>query len=193
MCKVALGRAVHSSTADGGPYIVKANQSHAIDLQKVVEQAYAQEGAGRSAKPAFPAKPVALADIRALIDTPNSQLLVAIENDAVVGCVLVSKLPARRSVLGLLGVDPACRKRGLGARLITQAAALAAKQFGASTIELCVFADHVRLVSYYQRHGFALTGELRTFPDRDMRLEFAVMEKALGRSARRVARPSQNG
>ena len=60
-------------------------------------------------------------------------------------------------------------------------------QFGAARIEMTVIAQRDELIAWYERRGYALTGERRPFPAHDPRfglprrddLEFVVMEKAL--------------
>jgi predicted N-acetyltransferase YhbS len=160
--------------------ILTAEPSHAADLRALIAEALAHEGQSWSGKPPRHTEAeISLDEIISLIEAPRSQLLVAIEGSAIVGCVLVTRLPSGRSALGLLGVDPRCRRRGLGARLVATAELTAGNIFGSDQIELCVLAEREKLASYYARLGFAPTGEHRTVPLADATMEFLVMAKPL--------------
>ena len=164
--------------------ISPAEHSHATGLRVLVADALAQEGQSWSSKPPLHTDTeITIDDIHALITAQRSQLLVAIEDHVIVGCVLVTRLSGERCALGLLGVNPAYRRRGLGARLIAAAEAAAKNCFGSDQIELCVLAERAKLAAYYERLGFTLTGEHRTVPLADATMEFHVMAKPLIRHA----------
>ena len=160
--------------------ISTADEGHAAGLRALIADALAHEGQSWSNKPPLQAEAeISIDEIRALIAAPRSRLLVAIEDHTVVGCVLVTRLPGERCALGLLGVDPSYRRRGLGARLIAAAEHIAENSFGSDQIELCVLAERAKLAAYYGRFGFAPTGEHRTVPLADATMEFLVMAKPL--------------
>lgn len=182
MLDVASGHAAAFAVVPDRLEILTAEESHATGLRTLIAEALAQEGQSWSGKPPRHAEAeaeISIEEIRALIGAQRSQLLVATEGGDIVGCVLVTRLPGGRSALGLLGVDPACRRRGLGARLIAAAELTAANVFGSDQIELCVLAEREKLASYYARFGFAPTGEHRTVPLADATMEFLVMAKPL--------------
>jgi predicted N-acetyltransferase YhbS len=177
---VTSGRAAAFVAAGGRLEILTAEESHAAGLKALVAEALAHEGQNWSRKPPRPIEAeISLDEIHALIAAPRSRLLVAVQGDAILGCVLVTCLPCGRSALGLLGVDPTSRRRGLGARLIAAAELTAENEFGSDQIELCVLAERQKLASYYARFGFAPTGEHRTVPLADATMEFIVMAKPL--------------
>jgi GNAT superfamily N-acetyltransferase len=97
----------------------------------------------------------------------------------------VTRRPDGRGYLGLLTVEPTLQAAGLGRRLIA-AAEDCARAFGAKAMEMTVIASRGELIAYYERRGYALTGERRPFPLDDPRfglpktrdLEFVVLEKA---------------
>lgn len=88
--------------------------------------------------------------------------------------------------LGLLTVRPVLQNQQRGTALL-KAAEEFAKQHGARRIRMTVL--HVRdtLLAWYERRGYARTGETRPFPYHDKRfgnplrddLYFVVLEKAL--------------
>lgn len=180
MLDVASGHAAAHAAAFDNVQILTADESHAAGLRVLVAEALAQEGESWSGKPPRHAEAqIALEEIMSLITAQRSHMLVALQGEVIVGCVLVTRLPGDRCALGLLGVDPRFRRRGLGAQLIAAAERTAENVFGSDQIELCVLAERERLASYYARFGFAPTGEHRTVPLADATMEFLVMSKPL--------------
>jgi ribosomal protein S18 acetylase RimI-like enzyme len=102
------------------------------------------------------------------------------------GCVWLE--PAGEAVwyLGMLTVRPDLQDRRLG-RTMLDAAEAEACGLGARRIRLTVVGLRETLIAWYQRRGYALTGETLPFPYADARfgvptrddLVFVVMEKAL--------------
>ena len=88
--------------------------------------------------------------------------------------------------LGLLSVRPDRQDRKLG-RTLLAAAEDFAKARGARRIQLTVINVRDTLIAWYQRRGYALTGEVRPFPYGDDRfgrptrddLSFVVLERGL--------------
>ena len=89
--------------------------------------------------------------------------------------------------LGMLTVRPDLQDRKLGRTMLETAEAHACS-LGARRIIMTVVQIRDTLIAWYERRGYALTGETRPFPLDDERfglpqtreLEFVVMEKALG-------------
>lgn len=125
----------------------------------------------------------ALAEI---IDDPAQMILIAEADGALNGCVCVTDKGGQMAYLGLLTVDPRRQAAGLGRRLIV-AAEDHAQRSGCATMEMTVIAQRADLIAFYERRGYALTGERRPFPLDDPRfglpktrdLEFVVLAKAL--------------
>jgi len=76
---------------------------------------------------------------------------------------------------------------GLGRLMIAAAEAEAVVRFGARTMRMTVIRQRPELIAWYERRGYALTGETEPFPLSDERfglprrrdLEFVVLEKGL--------------
>lgn len=180
MLDVAFDRAAAPAVASDRLEISTADQSHAAGLRVLIAEALSHEGQSWSAKPPLHSdSEISIEEIAALIAAQRSRLLVAIQDGIIVGCVLVTRQPGARAALGLLGVDPTCRRRGLGARLIAAAEMIAGTEFGSDQIELCVMAEREKLVAYYARFGFSPTGERRHVPLADATMDFLVMAKPL--------------
>jgi len=88
--------------------------------------------------------------------------------------------------LGMLTVRPELQKKQLG-RTLLAAAEEFAKQRGAQRINMTVLNVRDLLIAWYERRGYARTGETRPFPYHDKRfgtplrddLVFVVLEKAV--------------
>ncbi|HLZ76523.1 GNAT family N-acetyltransferase [Phenylobacterium sp.] len=88
--------------------------------------------------------------------------------------------------LGLLSVRPDRQDQKLGRRLLAAGEDFARAR-GATRLQMTVINVRDTLIAWYQRRGYALTGEVRPFPYGDDRfgrprrddLSFVVLEKAL--------------
>jgi len=127
-----------------------------------------------------------MAALDAMLGDPAQHLLVFRDNDRLRACVALTDKGSGLAYLGMLTVDPQRQAAGLG-RLILAAAEEHAAAFGASRVEMTVIAQRTELIEWYQRRGYALTGEQRPFPHGDPRfglprrddLVFVVLEKTL--------------
>ena len=87
----------------------------------------------------------------------------------------------------MLAVDPARQAAGLGRRLVGAAETTARDRFKAARMEMTVIVQRAELIAWYERLGFARTGETRPFPATDPRfglprrddLAFTVLARAL--------------
>lgn len=126
-----------------------------------------------------------------LAATPGARLLVLRDEPA--GPLLASVWlepvgEGETWYLGMLTVRPDLQSRGLGRDLLSQAER-AARQAGARRIRMSVISVREELIAWYERRGYAPTGETRPFPYGDARLgeplrddlRFVILEKALGR------------
>lgn len=124
--------------------------------------------------------------LAAMFDDPAERLLVAERDGVLIGCVSVRDLGEGGAYLGLLTVDPGAQAGGLGRRLL-EAAEADARAAGAMRMEMTVIRQRPELIAWYERRGYAVTGERRPFPHGDPRfglprtpdLEFVVLERAL--------------
>ncbi len=127
------------------------------------------------------------AALREILADPQQLILLAWRGDRLTGCVQLSNNGNGLCYMGMLSVTPTMQTHGLGRLLIAEAEARAIGQFGATRIEMTVVRQRVELIAWYQRRGYALTGETRAFPYDDVRfgvpkrpdLSFVVLERAL--------------
>lgn len=125
--------------------------------------------------------------LRDTIADPAQRILIAEQDGAMLGCVTISDQGAGTAYLGMLAIDPDRQATGLGRVLIAAAEAAAAGLFEAKTVEMTVITQRAELIAYYERRGYARTGEERPFPLDDPRfgipkrrdLSFVVLAKRL--------------
>ena len=118
--------------------------------------------------------------LEAMFADPGHIFLIAEQGDAAVGSVSLTAHGNGLVYLGLLCVDPMRQADGLGKAIIAAAETVAREQLDADRIELTVVDSRVELVAYYERRGFARTGERRPFPVLlDPPVTMVVLEKAL--------------
>jgi GNAT superfamily N-acetyltransferase len=102
--------------------------------------------------------------LAAIIDDPAQRLLVALGDGVPIGCVQVSDRGGGLSYLGLLCIDPTLQAGGLGKQLLAAAEDLARDTFGATAMEMTVIDVRLRLIEFYERRGYRVSGEKRDFP-----------------------------
>ena len=105
-----------------------------------------------------------LATLEAIIDDPDQALLIALDGETPIGSVQVSNRDGGTAYLGLLCVDPTLQAGGTGKLLIAAAEDFARGQFGAAQMEMTVIDTRAELIAYYERRGYAASGEKRDFP-----------------------------
>lgn len=120
-------------------------------------------------------------ELSALIADPDRVILLARRDDRLVGCVQVARAGPDRAYLGMLTVDPALQASGLGRHILAAAEREAVARFAARRMEMTVIHRRAELIAWYERRGYASTGERRPFPVDPPRpdLEFVVLEKSL--------------
>lgn len=116
------------------------------------------------------------------------ELVLVVEQDGqIIGCVHIADQGDGTAYLGMLSVDPSRQAGGVGRRLLAEGERAAARLFAANSIEMTVIRQRPELIAYYERRGYARTGEERSFPLDDPRfglprrrdLAFIVLAKPL--------------
>ena len=162
--------------------IITATPADAPALKDLLEAAYR----GDSARAGWNHEADILDDERtsreeldALLADPAVTILTARDAGALVGCVAVTRKDSRLGYLGMLCVLPTLQSAGLGRRLL-DAAEDHARALGLAAMEMTVIDSRDALIAWYERRGYARTGEMRPFPVlRDPPITFAVLEKPL--------------
>lgn len=120
------------------------------------------------------------AELDALLADPAVTVLTARDGNELIGCVAVTRKDASLAYLGMLCVLPTLQSGGLGRQLLDAAEDLARAE-GIAAMEMTVIDSRDALIAWYERRGYAFTGETRPFPVlRDPPITFVVLEKPLG-------------
>lgn len=137
-------------------------------LHPVIERAYrgetARAGWTHEADLIIESPRTDIATLSAIVDDPAQRLLIADAGDGLLGCVQITYKGDGLAYLGLLCVDPTRQSGGLGKQLVTAAEDCARDTFGADTMEMTVIDRRIELIAFYQRRGYAVSGEKRDFP-----------------------------
>lgn len=105
-----------------------------------------------------------------IIADPKQAILLAEEDGAPVGSVLIADRGEGTGYLGMLSVDPMRQSGGIGKALVRAAEAAVVERFGARRMEMQVFWQRDSLIAWYDRMGYRRTGETRPFDDGNPRL-----------------------
>lgn len=163
--------------------IAAASIADAPALKALLETAYRGDSARRGwnhEADILDDERIAPGEIEALLADPAVTILAARDGDALTGCVAVTVKDAALAYLGMLCVAPDLQSGGLGRRLL-DAAEDHARCLRIAAMEMTVIDSRDALIAWYERRGYARTGETRPFPVlRDPPITFAVLEKPLG-------------
>lgn len=126
-------------------------------------------------------------ELAAILADPQSVLLVMDSADGIVACVHLKQVDEGAVYLGMFAVSPALQGGGIGKRLLAAAEHHAATALRGARIEMTVIRQRAELIAFYERRGYARTGEERPFPLDDPRfglpqtqeLSFIVLAKPL--------------
>ena len=130
------------------------------------------------------------ATLRADLAASSGALILALRDDVggpILGTVWLERDTPEAWYLGMLTVKPDLQARQLGRALLAAAEAYAAER-GGRTVEMTVINIRDTLIAWYERRGYARTGETRPFPSDTAKfgaprrddLDFVVLEKTVG-------------
>lgn len=124
--------------------------------------------------------------VRAAIDKDGSVIVLAEQDGRLVGCANLER-QGSAGYFGMFAVDPELQGGGVGDALLRECERLA-RAWGLRAMRMTVFWMRHELIAFYQRRGYAATGERAPFPYGDERfglprrddLWFEVYAKPLG-------------
>ena len=124
-----------------------------------------------------------------LIAAAGSRVELAFDGARLVGCVHLRREADGSCYLGMLTVDPALQRSGLGRALLERSESLA-EGWGCARVRMTVIHLRAELIAWYERRGYRRTGRAEPFPERDPRfglpkvrgLSFVELEKNLART-----------
>jgi ribosomal protein S18 acetylase RimI-like enzyme len=119
-----------------------------------------------------------------LIKDKNTTVLKYTEDDVILGCVELRK-EGDNLYLGMLTVQPDLQAKGIGKKLMFSGEDFG-REHGCKKVTITVVSVRDKLIAWYERHGYGLTGERKPFKMPDERygipkqpIEFVIMEKNL--------------
>lgn len=124
-------------------------------------------------------------EVRAKITDPAGRFVLAHDGDALVGCVCITVEHGSAHV-GMVSVSPGRQAGGLGRALLAEAERVG-RSLGCTHGDMTVIRQRAELIAWYERRGWARTGESAPFPYGDERfgrprrddLVFDVLRKRL--------------
>ncbi len=122
--------------------------------------------------------------LRSLLQRPDSRIVLANRNEELLACAHIERLPGS-GYFGMFAVRPTLQAAGVGREVLAECERQLRQELGCSRIEMTVLWQRAELIAWYQRRGYALTGEQRPFPATDPRfglpkrddLGFVVLRK----------------
>lgn len=103
-------------------------------------------------------------EVESLIQDANSMILLCLQNDEVIGSVLLQKTQ-EAAYLGMFVVRPTLQGNGIGKHFLNAAERMAQQEWGVSKITMSVITLRPELIAFYERRGYRRTGEILPFPD----------------------------
>jgi ribosomal protein S18 acetylase RimI-like enzyme len=119
-----------------------------------------------------------------ILQQPGVTMLTATREGELLGTVYLEAKPAEL-YLGMLSVHPEQQAGGIGRKLL-EAAEDHARSLGLPAITMTVISVRQELIEWYERRGYADTGQRAAFPDDGKfgmprePLEFVVLRKEVG-------------
>jgi len=124
------------------------------------------------------------ANLQQVMQQPGSVFLkYTIDKGLLAGCVNLQQ-HGLKLYLGMFSVAPGMQGGGLGKKLLG-AAEEYAHGIKSTSIYMSVISVRTELIDWYKRHGYAETGERKTFPEDGLTgthlqpLEFLILEKKM--------------
>ena len=102
-------------------------------------------------------------DLQEIITTPSNQILLAFEDEELVGCVHLHFENSDSLYFGMLTVEPSKQSLGIGKKLILHIEEIA-RQKKIKELRISVIPLRSELIAYYERRGFQKTGRFEPFP-----------------------------
>jgi ribosomal protein S18 acetylase RimI-like enzyme len=126
-------------------------------------------------------------DEAALIEYFNNEaitILKYVDDDGRITGSVYLEVKEPKLYLGMFSVSPVLQGKGVG-RTLLEEAEIIARQLNCHTITMTVISSRTELISWYERRGYAFTGEIQPFHhhgrfgDPKQVIELMVLEKTV--------------
>lgn len=105
--------------------------------------------------------------LRAIIDKDGSVIVLAEEDGELLGCANLER-QGGAAYFGMFAVRPGLQGKGIGDAILRECERMA-RDWGLASVRMTVIWTRTELIAYYQRRGYAATGERAPFPYGDER------------------------
>lgn len=142
-----------------------ANEKDSEDIAGLVNRAYrpsAQEAGWTHESNLVAGERISSAQVLSMFQA-RSVILLLCEASTIVACVHVQG-GDEHAYIGMLATDPARQANGLGKQMLRHAEQYAHEQFGNTVFNMSVISSRPELLAFYERRGYALTGEVEEYP-----------------------------
>jgi len=102
-------------------------------------------------------------EIASLIRDREARFVTARDRQRIVACALVKKEGAG-AYFGMFAIDPDLQGGGLGKLMMAHCEEAARVLWGSKSMRLTVISLRTKLIAWYERRGYARTGESEPFP-----------------------------
>ena len=107
-------------------------------------------------------------EVASIIKREDAFILVGVLRDQIVATICCEKQNAHgRNIahLGMIAVKPTLQSKGHGTTMIQAAEAMTAREWRVVGFHMAVITVREELISFYERLGYAHTGEFKNFPE----------------------------
>ena len=102
-------------------------------------------------------------EIAAIIQREDAFILIGVLKDQIIATICCEHYE-NTAKLGMLAVKPTLQNKGYGAEMIKAAEALTLREWRVAGFYMSVITLRTELIAFYERLGYARTGEVQDFP-----------------------------
>ncbi len=106
-------------------------------------------------------------EIASIIKRDDAFILIGVLNDQIIATICCERQIAHgryTAHLGMIAVKPTLQNQGHGAVIIQAAEAIASREWRVVGFYMAVISIRSELIAFYERLGYARTGEFKDFP-----------------------------
>lgn len=107
-------------------------------------------------------------EVERLIKRPSSYILLCEQQGQLLATVHLLQQP-HQVILGMFAVSPGQQAKGIGSCLLAEAEKHVFQEWKLGRLQMYVIAQRKELIAWYQRRGYLVTDEVKSFPYGDVR------------------------